>query len=216
MRIFVDSSDPTNWQRFHRVGWLYGATTNPLILKHEGRNCNLKTYKELVSAARAVGLDELQIQATGSSATELIQSGSEIATLWGNIVVKIPFTKPGMEAAHTLIEEDVRITLTAAYAAHQMIAAIALGADYIAPYYGRLLEADKDADAILQNMLNMQLDNLNSPRILVASIRSIEQLEQLAASGHDTFTLSPKIAEQFALGAMSDKAAEEFEQARLS
>ena len=216
MRIFVDSSDPTNWQRFHRAGWLYGATTNPLILKRDGRNCNLKTYKELVSAAKAVGLDELQIQATGSSATELIQSGTEITALWDNIIVKIPFTKQGMEAAHTLIEEDVSITLTAAYAAHQMIAAIALGADYIAPYYGRLLEADKDADVILQNMLNMQLDNLNSPRILVASIRSLEQLEQLAACGHDTFTLSPKIAEQFALDAMSDKAAEEFEQARLS
>ena len=216
MRIFVDSSDPTNWQRFQRAGWIYGATTNPLILKRDGRNCNLKTYKELVSAAKAVGLNELQIQATGSSAAELIQSGTEISALWENIVVKIPLSKQGLEAAHTLIEEDVRITLTAAYAAHQMIAAIALGADYIAPYYGRLLEADKDADSILQKMLNMQLDNLNSPRILVASIRSIEQLEQLAACGHDTFTLSPDIAEQLALDAMSDKAAEDFEKARLN
>ncbi len=216
MRIFVDSSDPTHWQRFQRAGWLYGATTNPLILKRDRRPCNLKTYKELVSAAKAVGLNELQIQATGSSVAELTQSGTEIAALWNNIVVKIPLTKPGLEAAHTLIKEDVRITLTAAYAAHQMIAAITLCADYIAPYYGRLLEADKDADQILQNMLNMQLDNLNSPRILVASIRSIEQLEKLAACGHDTFTLSPKIAEQLALNAMSDKAAEDFEQARLS
>ena len=216
MRIFVDSSDPTNWQRFQRAGWIFGATTNPLILKREGRNCNLKTYKELVSAAKAVGLSELQIQATGSSAAELIQSGTEIAALWDLIVVKVPLSKQGLEAAHTLIEEDVRITLTAAYAAHQMIAAIALGADYIAPYYGRLLEADKDADQILQNMLNMQLDNLNSPRILVASIRSIEQLEQLAACGHNTFSLSPEIAEQLALNAMSDKATEDFEKARLS
>ncbi len=216
MRIFVDSSDPTNWQRFKRAGWLYGATTNPLILKRDGRPCNLKTYKELVSAAKAVGLNELQIQATGSSASELIQSGTESAALWDNIVVKIPLTKPGLEAAHTMIEEDVRITLTAAYAAHQMIAAITLGADYIAPYYGRLLEADKDADAILQNMLNMQLDNIDSPRILVASIRSIEQLEKLATCGHDTFTLSPDIARQFSLDVMSDKAAEEFEQARLN
>ena len=216
MRIFVDSSDPTHWQRYQRAGWLYGATTNPLILKQDGRSCSLKTYKELVNAAKAVGLNELQIQATGLSAAELIQSGTEIAALWENIVVKVPLTKQGMEAAHTLIEEDVRITLTAAYAAHQMIAAIALGADYIAPYYGRLLEADKDADQILQNMLNMQLDNLNSPRILVASIRSIEQLEKLAACGHDTFTLSPELAEQLAIDAMSDKAAEDFEKARLS
>lgn len=214
MRLFIDSSDPTIWQRYSRAGWVYGATTNPLILKRDGRACNLKTYKELVSAAKAVGLSELQIQATGLSTAELVQSGTEIAALWDNIVVKIPLTKPGLEAAHTLIAEDVRITLTAAYAAHQMIAAIAIGANYIAPYYGRLLEADKDADTILQNMLNMQLDNLNSPRILVASIRSIEQFEQLAANGHDTFTLSPGVAEQFAIDTMSDRAAEDFDKAR--
>ena len=62
----------------------------------------------------------------------------------------------------------------------------------------------------------MQRGNSNAPPILVASICSIEQLEHLAACGHDTFTQTPKIADQFGLDVMNHKAVEGFEKARLS
>jgi transaldolase len=215
MRLFIDSSDPDLWRRYRQIGWAYGATTNPLILKRDGRKCSIKTYRLLVEAAKDVGLQELQIQATGSTAEELTRTGEEIAALWPHIVVKVPLTQAGLEAATSLIGQTVRITMTAAYATHQMIAASAMGADYIAPYYGRLKEAGKDADGILQAMLAMRKD-ANTPRILVASIRSITQLEILAANGHDTFTLSPEVAEQLAINTMSDNAAADFEKACLT
>ena len=164
---------------------------------------------------RLSGLKELHIQATGASAEELIQSGTEIAALWRNIVVKIPLTIAGLQAAKVLSRNHHRITLTAAYAVHQLIAAIAMGADYIAPYYGRLIDAERDADQILQSMLNIKKSASNGPRILIASIRTIEQMQNLAETGHDTFTLNPDVAKNFAIDALSDKAAEDFEKARM-
>lgn len=215
MRLFIDSSDPRLWENCRRLGWAYGATTNPLILKRDGRKCSIETYRDLVEAAKNTGLQELQIQATGSTVEELTRTGEEIAALWQHVVVKVPLTQAGLEAATNLVGQTTRITMTAAYATDQMIAAIAMGASYIAPYYGRLKEAGKDADAILQTMLAMR-SGTDAPRILVASIRSIAQLEMLAASGHDTFTLSPEIAEQLAINPMSDDAAADFEKARLT
>ncbi len=215
MRIFIDSSDPEIWQSYNRLGFLYGATTNPLILKRDGRDCSVKTYEELADNATSVGLKELHIQATGTTAEELIQSGSEIAALGNNIVVKLPLTIAGLQAANVLHRQNHSITLTAAYAAHQMMAAIAIGTEYIAPYYGRLLEAEKNADAILSSMLSMKNAALDAPRILVASIRSIEQLQYLASNGHNTFTLNPEIANLFGRDPLSDKAASDFEKARI-
>jgi len=215
MRLFIDSSNPDLWRRYRQMGWAYGATTNPLILKRDGRKCSIDTYRELVEAAKNTGLQELQIQATGSTVEELTNSGEAIAALWQNIVVKVPLTKAGLEAATNLIGQTTHITMTAAYTTDQMIAASAMGASYIAPYYGRLKEAGKDAEGILQTMQAMR-SGANAPRILVASIRSIAQLEMLAASGHDTFTLSPEIAEQLAINTMSDDAAADFERARLT
>ncbi len=215
MRLFVDSSSSKLWHRYRRMGWAYGATTNPLILKRDGRDCSLDTYRMLVSAAEDAGLEELQIQATGNSREMLYRSGMEIAALSDMIVVKVPLTAAGLSASSSLISHNIRITMTAACAVHQMIAVCALGADYIAPYFGRLIEAGKDGDAILQAMQSMRTIGATTrpPRILVASIRTISQLEALAAGGHDTFTLAPDIAEQFAIDPMSEKAAADFENA---
>lgn len=202
MRIFVDSSDHTLWTKYRRAGWAFGATTNPLILQREGKTCTPETYQTMVRAAKDSGLSELQIQATG----DLKQTGMVIASLWENIVVKVPLTAAGLTAATFLIEKGARVTMTAAYATHQMIAASALGVDYIAPYYGRLLEAGQDGDTIVDGMLK-----IGGPRVLLASIRTMAQMEALAARGHDTFTISPDLCAQLGQTEMSDKAADDFE-----
>jgi len=211
MRLFIDSSDPDLWAKYRRAGWAFGATTNPLILQKDRKGCSMDTYAMLVRQASTAGLKELQIQATGETVAELVQSGKSIAALWDQVVVKIPMTPIGLAAASALKTQGTKITLTAAYATHQMIAASAMGTDYIAPYYGRLIEAGKDADMIVDAMLA-----ITGPRVLVASIRTIEQLEKLAMRGHDTFTLNPELCVQLGQSKMSDKAAADFETASKS
>lgn len=211
MRLFIDSSDPELWRKYRRAGWAYGATTNPLILQRDGKGCSLEFYTELVNNAKDAGLEELQIQATGEAVAELVQSGDAIAALWDQVVVKVPLTPSGLEAATMLKARGTRITMTAAYAAHQMIAASAMGAEYIAPYYGRLLEAGEDGDAIVDTMLG-----IGGPKVLIASIRTIDQLEALAMRGHNTFTLNPELSAQLGQSEMSDTAADEFEIASKS
>ena len=206
MQIFVDSSDHNLWAKYRRAGWAFGATTNPLILQREGKTCTPETYRDMVRAAKDAGLYELQIQATG----DLVETGEIIAGLWENIVVKIPLTADGLAAAAHLKKQGARVTMTAAYATHPMIAASALGADYIAPYYGRLLEAGHDGDAIVDAMLR-----IGAPKVLLASLRNIGQMEALAARGHDTFTISPALCAELGQTAMSDTAAADFEIAAL-
>ncbi|MBL6946464.1 MAG: transaldolase [Rhodospirillales bacterium] len=216
LRLMVDSADPKNWERFLRRGWVYGATTNPLILKREGRSVDRTTYRALVDDAKRLGLQELHIQATGSSARELTESGLFIAGLWDHLKVKVPLTAEGLAAAKQLADARVPLTLTAAYAAHQMVAAVTLGAAYIAPYYGRLLEAERDGDGILEGMRSIGNRFGPDTRILIASLRSVEQLEHLLDLGYDTFTLNPAVADVLASDAMSDAAATEFEKASMA
>lgn len=206
MQIFIDSSDHNLWAKYRRAGWAFGATTNPLILQREGKACTPETYRDMVRAANDAGLQELQIQTSG----DLLETGKMIAGLWEHIVVKVPLTATGLEAAAQLKKQGARVTMTAAYATHQMIAASALGADYIAPYYGRLLEAGHDGDAIVDAMLR-----IGGPKVLLASLRNIGQMEALAARGHNTFTISPALCAELGQTAMSDTAAADFEIASL-
>ena len=86
--------------------------------------------------------------------------------------------------------------------------AASIGAQYVAPYYGRMLDAGIDADARLDAMLG--IGNRHNVRVLVASIRSIDQLEVLTARGFDTFTVTPALAAEMGRDAQSEGAAADF------
>jgi transaldolase len=82
------------------------------------------------------------------------------------------------------------VTFTACYDVSQMLIASALGADYAAPYLGRIGDAGRDGHA---EVIAMQraIEGLGATtRVLVASVRETRDLSRLAAAGLHTFTLS--------------------------
>ncbi|MGN6551666.1 MAG: transaldolase family protein [Pararhizobium sp.] len=210
-RFFLDSADTDAWRRFKAEGWLHGATTNPTILEKAGLVSSIETARRLVTAAEELGLGELQVQSWGGAAELLVANGQALAALSGIVTVKIPATSDGFQAAARLKGEGCRVTLTACYTARQCAAAVALGLDYVAPYYGRMREAGLDADARLDAMKSIA--DPAGMRVLVASVRGGEQLEALARRGFETFTLAPAVAAALVTDADSDAAAAVFEAA---
>ena len=95
--------------------------------------------------------------------------------------------------------------------------AAALGADYIAPYLGRITDLGRDGHAELTRMQRI-VEGVARPvqagaalRLLVASLRSAEDLARLAAEGLDTFTISPAIAAELFAVEPTLAAADQFE-----
>lgn len=208
-RLFIDSAQPGDWKIGLARGWLHGVTTNPLIIVRANKKVDLPTAAQLVADAREAGLAELQLQVTGHSVTDLLASGRALRNLWHGVTVKVPATGAGFEAAAVLCRDGVPVTITACYTAHQTMLAAHIGAAYVAPYYGRMLDAGIDADGRLDAMQSIAA-RLGNLRVLVASIRSIDQLETLTARGFDTFTVTPALAGQMGCDAQSDSAAADF------
>lgn len=207
-RLFIDSVNPTDWDPGLARGWLHGVTTNPHLISRAGKKVDLATAQDLVAHARKRNICELQLQATGGTATELHASAAALRGLWDKVTIKIPATAAGFEAAAPLCRQGYHVTLTACYTVHQAMLAASIGARYIAPYYGRMLDAGLDADQRLDAML--EIGRRENVRVLVASIRSIEQLVALATRGFDTFTITAALAVQLGIDAQSDAAAEDF------
>ncbi|MFM7455190.1 MAG: transaldolase family protein, partial [Vulcanococcus sp.] len=103
------------------------------------------------------------------------------------------------------------ITFTACYEPAQVLLAAALGAEYIAPYLGRIGDLGRDGHGELVRMQRC-VDGVGSPlRLLVASLRSPDDLARLAAEGLDTFTISPAIAAALFAVEPTEAAAAQFE-----
>lgn len=199
LRLLLDSADPSAWAEWLPTGLFRGITTNPTLLRRAAQPCSLEHLAVLTTRALDLGVQELHLQAWGS---DLLGCGRALARFApGRIWVKLPITRAGAEAARSLIVEGCPVTFTACYEPAQVLLAAALGADYIAPYLGRICDLGRDGHAELTTMQRI-VDSLSPTqttqpqplRLLVASLRTPDDLALLAAEGLNTFTISPQIA----------------------
>ncbi|WP_228022042.1 transaldolase family protein [Vasconcelosia minhoensis] len=214
LRLCLDTADASAWQTWLPIGLFYGVTCNPLLLEQAGVPCTVATLITLAEQAFDLGAKEIQIQTWGDSTADLVETGERLAAIDRRVVVKIPITREGTTAAAQLISRGARVTLTAVYAVHQVLIAAALGAEYVAPYLGRITDDQgRDGRADLAAMQQALSGVDSSTRILTASIRQIEDIVFLAQQGLDTFTVSAAIAAAFFDVAATQSATEDFERA---
>ena len=213
MRLFLDSADRRAWDRWLLTGMFHGVTTNPTLLQRAGLTSTLATAAELVQHAIGLGVREIQVQTWGNETARLLANGLALAGIDSRVVVKVPVTLDGVRAARALHEAGVRTTLTAVYAQHQAVTAAAIGSDYAAPYFGRIGDMGRDAMAEMRAMSAVLRAGGGRTRLLVASIRTTDDLAALAAAGMDTVTVGPPVAEAMFADAATAQAAAAFEHA---
>ncbi|MBT9317257.1 transaldolase [Leptothoe spongobia TAU-MAC 1115] len=194
LRLFLDTADVIAWETWLPVGIFYGVTSNPLLLERAQVPCTLASLTDLATKAFELGAKEVQLQTWGNTKHSFVTKGKALAAIDPRIVVKVPITRLGTEAAATLIEEGVRVTLTAVYEVPQILIAAALGVEYAAPYLGRINDAGGEGREALTSMQQALNGVKSSTRILTASIRDVSDMTYLAAQGLDTFTFAPRIA----------------------
>jgi transaldolase len=192
MRLYVDTADADAITKAQATGYIFGVTTNPTLLRRAGRR-----RPDLVPLGRtavAVGLREIHLQVFADDADGMVTDAKVLHALDpGHVVVKIPATPAGFRAARVLAQEGMPITVTAVYAVRQVVLTGIVGAQDAAVYLGRLRDAGQDAAAILQQMLSAIHAQQLNVRVLVASVRTVEDLEMLAQLGVPAATLPPAI-----------------------
>jgi transaldolase len=213
LRLFLDTADRAAWERWLPTGLFYGVTTNPALLERAGLKCRLPVLADLVRDALRHGIAEAQVQTWGVQTEWLIENGLALAAIDRRVVVKVPATLAGVRAATALHRSGARTTLTAVYAAHQALIGAAIGCDYAAPYFGRIGDAGRDAMAEIKAMTAIISASARPIRLLVASIRTPDELAMLAAVGVNTFTIGPAVAEALFDVQATSGAAAEFEAA---
>lgn len=218
-RLFLDTAVESEWEELLPTGLFHGITTNPTLLEKADQPCTVENLHRLASkaftGAKGVpAVNEFMCQAWGANADDLYKIGIRLAEPdKERIVVKVPVTLTGVQAARRLIHHGVRVCLTACYHRQQAVISAAVGAEYLAPYLGRMNDAGKDG---IQECLEMNyiVEGMETgTRILVASLRDSETLAELASSGMDTFTFSADVARELFHEPLTREAAKDFEEA---
>ena len=213
MKLYLDSLNLSVWNDLIPTNLFYGITTNPLLAQQAGLHYPEIEWQSTIGRAADLGVKELHIQVpdTSQKAISFItRRQTEAESLGVKVVIKIPMTEEGIRLVTKIKPLGQSILMTACYNAKQYIIAEALGADYIAPYFGRMHDAGIDAPLHLSQMKEMANRDGSRCKVLVASLRTINQLTDLATTGHECFTLSPDLVRKLISNEFTEKAACEF------
>ncbi|HEY3545927.1 MAG TPA: fructose-6-phosphate aldolase [Propionicimonas sp.] len=199
MEILFDTANLTDIEEMTPFYPVSGVTTNPTIIKAEGR---IDFYNHLRRIREIIGPDRtLHIQVLAQDADGIVADAHRLLDqVDGNVFAKIPTTEQGIRAMRLLKDEGIGVTATAIYSKTQGMLAIAAGADYIAPYFNRMESLDIDTSATIKSLAKFIDRHGAKCKIMAASFKNVAQVSAAFEAGAAAVTLPPFLL-RAALGA---------------
>ena len=210
-RLYVDSAYVDRVSRLLTAGVVHGVTTNPTILERGGRSAS--EIPDLYARWVSEGAREVFFQTWGGDTASFLRNAEGIRALGDRVAVKVPATAAGFAAASALVRDGATVLVTAVYSVAQALACASIGAQYIAPYLGRMRDAGLDGDAVIARMQEVCAGS--GSNVLAASLRSADDITGLRLAGVPYFTAAPDVIEQALFHEVSDSSAAEFDAAMV-
>jgi transaldolase len=192
--LYLDSADLTELKACLPHPVVHGVTTNPTLLQRAG--IGRAEVPGLLKRCIELGARQVQAQVYSSEVDGMLEDAQALLPQFdsGQLVIKIPATRQGLDAGARLIAQGVPVTFTAVYAPEQAHFAAQLGAAYAAPYLGRLDDSGINGLALIGQMQSLVARRPSSgTRLLVASIRSREAYLSLLGLGVGAITVPPRL-----------------------
>ncbi len=198
-KIYIDGGDPAETKQadamLKKAGYhgLDGQTTNPSLIAKRLMNNRKLTSKEAADGYRKTVEEmsniipdgNISIQVIGDPATltaeDMVSQARDRIRWIPNGVIKLPCSRPGLEAAEIFCEEGpVNITLN--FSQEQAAAVFAATKThnydvYLSPFVGRLDDKGENGMDVVANELSMyRASGDNHVQVLTASVRNIKHL----------------------------------------
>lgn len=205
MKFYADTANIEEITYINSLGLCDGVTTNPTLISKEK-----KDFKEIIKEISSLVDGPVSAEVTALDFGEMVKEAREISKWANNVVIKIPITEEGLKAINILSKEGIRTNCTLIFSAAQGLLAIKAGATYISPFLGRIDDMGEKGIELIRDLRTI-IDNYNyETKIIAASIRSIEHVQESAKAGADIATIPGNLFEKLWSHVLTDKGLESF------
>ncbi|MDF1489200.1 fructose-6-phosphate aldolase [Tessaracoccus caeni] len=195
MEILFDTANLDDIERLTPIYPVSGVTTNPSIVKAEGRidfYPHLRRIREIIGTERT-----LHVQVLAKDAQGMIDDAHRLLDkIDDQIYPKIPTTEAGLHAMRVLKDEGIKVTATGIYSKAQGMLVIAAGVDYLAPYVNRMEAFGIDAFGTLEAMAGFIARSGSPSKIVAASFKNVSQVTTAFEVGCQAITVAPELLTQ--------------------
>ena len=205
MKLFLDTGNLSDIERFVPLGIIDGVTTNPSLLAKEKGD-----YKEILKRICVLVQGPVSAEVLATDADGMVKEGRTLAAIDPHIVVKVPFGPEGLKACRALAAEKIRVNVTLIFSPTQALLAAKVGATYVSPFIGRLDDVATDGMELIEQIVEI-FDNYEfSTEVLVASVRHPMHVVQAARLGADICTCPAAVVEAMFRHPLTDVGLERF------
>ena len=166
--------------------------------------------KERAIAAHLSRELERNIDDLDSGKDALSVFGSELSAIADNVAIKVPLTFDGLRACKVFSDDGIMVNVTLCFSAAQAILAAKSGASFISPFIGRLDDIGSDGMSLISEITEIYEIYGFETKVLAASIRSVQDIINVAKLGADVATIPPKFLKAMYNHPLTDKGLADF------
>jgi len=182
MEIWLDTIDCKTIEEGVKARVIAGVTTNPSILS-KSRDVS-QTLQEIL----ALQPGPVAVQVTSSDPDKMVEEGLRLFEFSSRLIVKVPITRQGLQAIAQLKQQGIPIMGTTILSSHQALLASIAQVDYMAPYLSHMEDS-----TILTTIVALLKASQSKSKLLVASLRSVDQILFCASQGVSAITIKPDL-----------------------
>ena len=205
MKFFLDTANIEEIKRVNDLGLWDGVTTNPSIIKKEGRD-----FEEVVKEICKLVDGPVSAEVTSYECEGMVEQARALSKWAENIVVKIPMTEEGLKAINILSKEKIKTNCTLIFSVSQGLMAMKAGATYISPFMGRIDDMGESGAKLVSELRDVIDIYGYDSQIIAASIRHIGHLEEAALAGAHIATIPGTLFEKLWSHPLTDAGIESF------
>ncbi|MFV0393588.1 MAG: fructose-6-phosphate aldolase [Coprobacillaceae bacterium] len=209
MEFMLDTANLEEIKKYEEVIPLAGVTSNPSIVKKEG---NIEFFNHMKKIRDIIGKERsLHVQVVAHDYEGMMKDAEAILkNIDKDVYIKVPVNAEGLKVIKALKSKNINVTATAIYTKFQAYLAIGAGADYIAPYFNRMMNLNIDPQEAIIEMANEIERTNSSTKILAASFKNVGQVNASLECGAQAATMGVDIiAEALAMPSIQ-KAVDDF------
>jgi len=205
MELFIDTAEIEEIKSLNITGLIDGVTTNPSLIAKSGRNI-VETIAEICSEVSG----PVSAEVTATDFDTMIKEGRKLSAIAKNVAIKVPLTFDGLRACKVFSEDGIMVNVTLCFSAAQAILAAKSGASFISPFIGRLDDIGSDGMSLISEITEIYEIHGFETKVLAASIRSVQDIINVAKLGADVATIPPKFLKAMYNHPLTDKGLADF------
>ena len=193
MKIFLDTCNLEEIEKYLKLGVVAGITTNPGLIAKEPKADYMVHMSNIVGLCQKYQPVSLSVMVTETEPVAMLQQAKQFASQlnYSNLAVKIPIGLAEVNVIEELEKNNIRVNCTCVMTTGQTLLAAPVKPRYLSIFYNQIKDAGGDPIRVIKE--SKQLLQGAGTEIIIGSIRHFSEIPESFLAGADIVTAPPEV-----------------------